>query len=370
MAIRMALLLILLACLGRAQEPPSLEEVLRGTDPHTLADEAWYGLYLRGKGVGSLQVVARPADAPLRTRYWPLGVTVVGSHSLEGEVRVREDGQVDRDPLLCLGAFSRSATEGREQTSESVDFKREEREVLIRRHDDPSRRLPLPARPTFVGLIGRIVFARALAKAGPASHTLDEVVPADVITRAVDVIIDDTSDGRRVRFVPRDDAEDAWELIVAPDGTLTSMRHLLYPGLIYLRAKDEAEAKADRPGAGLPPPASPRGVVLEYLRALVRADAAKLAPTIDWPALHAALGASDLGQDVEAFERSFLDGLARAQEELGLSPDDVEDLGLGLEEQVTPDGLRAVVTIPGEPDRVRLGRASRDAPWRITSLVE
>jgi hypothetical protein len=375
MAIRASLLLILLlAAVGLPQEP-SVTKALAQVKADSLVDDSWYGLYLRGKNVGSMSLVAVLTSGSAGGLERPptyfvvdgdLTVTLRTEFALDGESgSVQEHVRMNlKEPAFSAAQLNRSADgEQRIQLrympkgSETIDVRIDQRSWSSPRGDS-------------FGHAMRITFARALSRSGTSRYTLDEVVPDEEKVRPVDVIIDDTPDGRRVRFVPQDDADDVWEMIVAPDGTLTSMRHLLQPGLIYLRAKDEAEAKVDRPGAGLPPAASPRGVVLQYLRAFVRADAAKLEPTIDWPALHEALGAQDIGQDVDAFRRSFLDGLAAAQEELGLTSDDVEDLGLGLEEQVTPDGLRAVVTIPGEPDRVRLGRETRDAPWRIRDLAE
>jgi hypothetical protein len=91
---------------------------------------------------------------------------------------------------------------------------------------------------------------------------------------------------------------------------------------------------------------------------------------IDWPALHASLGAADAHPDVEAFRQSFLAGLPRAAEEIELTPDDVEALGPTLTEAPAPDGAGVWVTIPGEDHRVRLGRAGPDGPWKIRAIVE
>lgn len=356
---------LLLAAPVAAQEAaPTTRALLADVAPADLVGESWHGLYLNGKSIGTLAVSLTLEGDELRGR-------LASTFTLAGVTL----------SLTEVGTFGPGWTPRRlKQTTQEGDDPPEE--VTVERKGDLLQvvmgertwsHAPGEAH-VVIGQLGRVVLARALlrARAPAGQYGADELTLEDERATALDVRVapDPVRPGaRRVSLVPRDDPGGAWEALVGPDGALESLSRSAEPGLVYLRAKDEAAARLDRPDAGVPP-GSPRAVVLEYLRGLVLADAARVEGAIDWPALHQALGAADTGQDVDAFKRAFLEGLERARAELDLGPDDVEALAPAMVEELAKDGATAWVTIPGEDHRVRLGRTGPDGAWRIHTMID
>lgn len=348
-----------------AQElgPLALDEVLAPVQVAELAGETWFGLHRHGESVGTLRLTLVADGAALRAR-------VVSVYTLEG-VAARLEEEARLEGPTAPTRLRQTAREGDGPPEEVVAERRGEELVV----QEGEHRWRAQGPQQVLGQAGRLVLALALQRAGapPGRYETSELSLEQERARPLEVRVEALPDrpaARRVVFAPRADPADAWEVVVGPEGALEMLGRRGDPGLVYLRARDEAHARADRPGAGEPPAGSPRAVVLEYLRGLVRGDAARVEATVDWPALFAALGAADVHPDVDAFRRAFLAGLARAGAEMELGADDIDALGPSLTETVAEDGVRAWVTIPGEDHRVKLGRAGTDGPWRIHSLVE
>lgn len=350
---------------ARAQDPapPSLAEELAAVRPADLAGEAWFGLYHHGKSVGTLHLSVAPEASGLKVRV-RTSFTLGGVQaSLEEEARLAS-------PLSPRRL--RQVTREGEQPPAEVVVEREGDGLVVRTGEHRWRVGPADA--VVVGPSSRLVLARALQQAGVTlgRHEAQELSLEQERLRPLEVRLEalpGRPGARRVTLTPVADPAEAWTFDVDAEGRIESFGRRAEPGLVYLRAADEADARRDRPELGQPPAGSPRAVVLEYLRGLVRGDPARVEAAINWPALYESLGAADVHSDVAAFKRSFLEGLPRAAEEMDLDPDDVEALGPTLGETLSPDGARAWVTIPGEDHRVRLGRAS-GGEWKIQALID
>lgn len=351
-----------LSCLAptRAQEAPARDPLAaRLPDPvpsERVGGTRWFGVYDRlGRSVGTLSL-AVAANAQ--------GYTA----RLQASYRFRGGEPVEVWEQLRLGAdlawreLRQSSREG--EKAPQSGFKLTRSETGCEGRDEQGEWQVALKRPPLAGLAhillvaelvtpakGRLELARLGPRDEPSQPRWLEAKAREGKDEGVEVVI-----GREVGKELR-----GWRLLRDKEGRLIRGEPSGWEGITLQAAKDEADAKRDRP---VVPPGSARAVVLEFLLAIAEGKGPEAAKRVDWASFQRNSGDADPKQDPSAFRTQVLNRILRASGELEV--ESVERMASQLSEREHAKGGR-VVTLPGEG----MGFVLEDRPphgWRIVDL--
>lgn len=360
-----------LACLlsglapAQAQEPskdPAARDPLaaRLPDPlpkERLSETRWFGVYDRlGRSVGTLSLAVAANDQGYTAR-------LLARYRFRGGEPVEVWEQLRLGPDLSLRELRQTAREGGEKAPRA-GFKLTRGEAGCEGHDEQGKWPVELSHPPLAGVAhtllvaelvtpakGRLELTRLGPRDEPAQARWLEATTRKDPKDGVEVVI-----GREVGQELR-----GWRLLRDAQGRLTRGEPAGWEGITLQAAKDEADAKRDRP---VVPPGTARAAVLEFLLAIAAGEAEAAAKLVDWPTFQRNAGEAGPKQDPAAFRKQVLNRILRASGELEV--ESVERLASQLSERERAEGGR-VVKVPGEG----MGFVLEDRPphgWRIVDL--
>lgn len=366
--LRLALPLLLIwtasPCPAQTKPQPveaSLEKALQGVKPKDprLVGDRWFGLYLRGKSLGTLQLTVHGRD-----RYG-FHATLVSKYRLgTSKVSLKETLVVDQG--LRLLSYTREQSEGsdpvtvvkltQQKGGQSWTFEaREEKEKPLGR--------TLRSKGWLVfGFAHRLLLAQVLDPSRRAKYRAVEPSPEGKHLRALSLVMKPSKrGGASLRLIPP--GGEGWLLrLRGKSGRVVAAYDLGHPDLAFLRAKDAADARANRPIRLPYAPGSARSVALELMRGLVRGDGKRVGATIDWPTFFKNM---DGEGELKAFKARFLERVGALKQELDIDPLELERVAPRLSVEKLKDGRRRV-RVPGESTRFLLAKVGK--AWRVVDL--
>jgi hypothetical protein len=355
-----ALLALLLPGLpALAQAPPA--DPLTKPSTARLSGEAWFGLFRRGKSLGTLNVrITKGVRSEIEVR-------VVARFKLAKKaLRLEESTTLAAD--LTLERCVQIQQEGT-QPPERVEVTRSGKvyKVSVRQGEEkPEVSTCKPSRRLVFGIAQRYVLARACDPTTGKVASLSQLVPGEEEALSLELSARPIPEQKRlfvVRISPPETSPrktQGWRYR-RRGSRVEAMVALDHGGLVFSAAKDEAEAKRDRPVPVIDP-ASPRGVVLKALKALLAGDAKAAEAAFDWARLYKSLEGEG---GLKAWKALFLERLSGMPREFQADGNLEESLAKASVEVVGKAKRR--VSVPGEGLRFVLERRGT-GPWRVVDF--